>query len=315
LSLTTDEDENPRIIKDIWDAILGDDWIYGIVWGKPRTGKTTLKMDLGFNVYKDWDQVLQSIIFNLSGLLYRMEKGEPCRILTRNLLHNRVPYLILDDWGANANKAKTQHEPAWDLVKGAWDTYATKIGTVFASMNTPDEITLQLQNKYTHELYLPAKGTAKYDCVDWEQNFRGWQPRQDKHWIQTFYFPPAPSDVYKEYDENRMSLVDELNVLIRDKIAETETDRTIKRMNNDDINLLEIVQQRGLLPYTFFRDSENTHLKDALIRCKARSLLLAVRKNQNYSYDLTDMGLEILNAIHLQTADKDQLKKDLKAHD
>lgn len=64
-------------------------------------------MDLAFNVYKDWDQVLAAFVYNLMGLLYKMEHGIPCRIVTRNGLHDRVPILMPDDLGAHGNKAKT----------------------------------------------------------------------------------------------------------------------------------------------------------------------------------------------------------------
>lgn len=311
MSIETKDNETPQVVKDMWDRILNDKWMYAVAWGQPRTGKSVLAMDLCYNVYKDWDQVLQSFVFNLAGFLYKKNKGEPCKIMTRNKLHDRVPMLIGDDWGAQANKAKTRHEPAWDLVKGAWDTYGTKIAIFLTTMNTPDEITQQLQNKYTHELYLPTRGEVKYDSVDWEQDFRGWKPRQDKEWIQTFKFPDVPLDVYKEYDEMRQSLVDELDTLIMDKMAESETERTIKRMNKDDINLLEIIQQKSLLSYDFFRKEENEHLKDALKRAKARSLVIPVRKNSNYAYELSDFGIQLLETIQLQTADPKQLKRNL----
>jgi hypothetical protein len=297
LSKLEDERNKPRLIKDLWDAILEDGWMWIVVWGKPRSGKSTVQMKCAYEVYKDWDLVLQSFVYNLAGILYKMNNGIPTRITTRNMLHNRVPILLPDDFGATGNKAKTQHEPAWDIFKGTFDTLATKIGVLMASMGTPTAPTQQLQEKYTHEIYVPEKGTAKYDVVGWQQNYSGWQPKQDKNWIETFDFSPAPLDVYKEYDVVRMSLVDELVQLIQDSMAESQVLSTIRRLQQIDIDFMETVQTKGLVSNEWINRPENQKYKDALMRGKARSLIVPVRKGTVYYYDLTDLGLEVLTTI------------------
>jgi hypothetical protein len=272
-------------------------------------------MDIAYNIYKDWDQVLGCFVFQLAGLLHNMHDGNPCRILTRNKLHNRVPLLIGDDWGANSNKAKTQHEKAWDLVKGAWDTYGTRLGVFLANMNQPDEITLQLCNKYTHEIYIASRGVAKYDKIDWEQNYKGWQPRHDKDWQQTFKFPSVPEDIYKQYDEMRMALCDELDVLIQDAIAETETEKVIKRATPRDIELLETLNLKGMISKDWFSSPDRVELKEALKKAKARGLVTTVRKGTNYWYDLTTFGTQVLDTIIKENTDPSDLKREIKRTD
>ena len=113
--------KKPKLIRDVWDAILNDKWMWIVVWGKPRCGKTTLQMQTAYEVYEDWDKVLKSFVWNLSGLLYKMDKGEPELIPTLNKLHMRIPILLYDDWGAHSNKAETQYDRAWDIFKGGFD--------------------------------------------------------------------------------------------------------------------------------------------------------------------------------------------------
>jgi len=284
------------VVKDMWDAILGDSWMWMVVWGKPRSGKTTVQMQLAYAIYKDWDHVLQSFVYNLAGLLYKMDNGIPCRIMTRNAFHDRVPILLADDFGAGANKAKTQHEPAWDIFKGMFDTLATKIAVLIASMGSPSAMTQQIANKYTHEIFVTAKGCAKYDEVDWYQNYQGWQAKQNKKWIQTFDFYPIPEDVYKEYDGMRLSLVDELEQLIKDKMAESQLLLTMKRMQEVDFEFIQILYNRGGVSNDWMNQPEHKKYKPSLMRSKARSLAIPLRKGTAYWYDISDLGLEVLNA-------------------
>ncbi len=285
------------LMHDIWSAILQDSWMWVVVWGQPRTGKSTILLTTGYGIYQDWDMTLQAFVFNLNGLLYKMKKGEPCRLPTLNGLHMRVPILFLDDFGAQCNKAKTQHEPAWDIFKGAFDTLATKVGVLMASMGSPAGATQQIQEKYTHEVYLDHKGHAKYDVVDWQQNYYGWQVRQDKTWLHSFTFDPIPMDVYKQYDEMRLSLVDDLIQQIDDSQIENEGLKTFRRLTTDDVQLIEMLAQRGSIPWAWFADAHNEKWKEVVKRCKARGIVVPVPHGTAYWYDLTDFGYNMLGLI------------------
>lgn len=261
------------LLRDVWRAILDDSWMWIVTWGKPRTGKTTVQLKVGFDVYQDWDLVLQAFVFNLNGILYKMKKGEPCRIRTTNELHERIPILFPDDFGAQCNKAKTQHEQAWDIVKGAWDTLGTRVGVMMASMGSPSGVTLQLQEKYTHEVYLESKNHAKYDKVDWQQNFSGWQAMQNKTWLHEFDVEYAPVEIYRKYDEMRQALVDELLQQIDDAQIENEGIKVLRRLQQIDVDLIEEFQKQGAIPRDWFYMPEHEKYQEVLSRCKTRGSL------------------------------------------
>jgi len=288
--------EQPKLVTDIWDTILDDRWMWIVVWGVPRCGKTTVALNVAYWVYKDWDKVLQSLVFNLSGLLYKMEKGEPERVWTLNKLHNRIPILLYDDWGGSSNKAITQHDKAWDVFKGSFDLLGTQLAVLMATMVDPNEPTLQLKNKYTHEVWIPIRGIYKYDEVGWQQNFYGWDPMNKKDWLESQAFDTIPRDVYKEYDDMRMSLVPEAFQRIKDAMTEN-LEWTLKRLQPLDIQLLELIQAKGPVYYKTVTEEMGANAKNALVRCKARNLVIPVRKEKYYRYDLTDLGYEALQAL------------------
>jgi hypothetical protein len=301
----------PRVVIDVWDAILGDSWENIVVHGKPRTGKTTCQMDIAYAVYGDWDYVLQSFIYNLSGIIYHMDHGIPCRIWTRNLLHNRVPLIMPDDFGANFNKAITQHTPAMDIFKGMMDTLGTSFAIFLSSMGTANSLTQQLTDKYTAEVFVAKKGIGKYDKVDWEQSFKSWSPRTKKKWQDSFEFDLIPMDVYKEYDENRLALVEELKQQMKDCMVDNDSTRIIKRLDQIDIDFLDLINLMGTLDRHWVQNHPT--LNDVLKKAKARSLVIPVKKHGTtaYCYDLTDLGFEVLKII-MGTRTEQQQKAKLK---
>jgi hypothetical protein len=129
---------------------------------------------MSYWVYRDWDLVLNSVCFDLATLLHKIKRGEPKRFPTYNKLHDRVPFLILDDAGANLNKARTQFERSMDWFKGGFDTLGTRRGVLCANMVSPNSLTSQLTNKYNHEIYVHSRGKAKYDKVHQQQDYRSW---------------------------------------------------------------------------------------------------------------------------------------------
>ena len=299
----------PRVVIDVWDAILEDSWENIVIHGKPRTGKTTCQMDIAYAVYHDWDMVLQSFVYNLSGILYHMDHGIPCRIMTRNRLHNRVPLIMPDDMGAQMNKAVTQHTPAFDIFKGMMDTLGTAFGIFLSSMGTANSLTQQLTDKYTAEIFIAKRGVAKYDKCDWEQSFRSWAPRTKKKWQDTFTFDNVPTNVYLEYDEHRLALVEELKQMMKDAMVDTDSARIIKRMDSIDIEFLDLIQLKGPLDKNWIRLPENTLLLEVLKKSKARSLVIPAKKigtSDAYCYDLTDLGFETLKLIMKQRSEQQQ---------
>lgn len=299
-----DMQEEPKLIQDIWNTINNDGYAWIPVWGEGRCGKTTLAMLIMFKIYKDWDDVLGAITFDLTGAIYRMKKGLP-RLFPTVIkpIHMRVPILTMDDFAAKGGKAKTQHEKAWDLFKGGFDTLGTRIGVILATMINPRSPTQQLMEKYTHEIYVQRVSddvrVYKYDKCSSEQDYSGWHSRLDKDWKETQEFGKVPLDVYKQYDEMRMSLVDEVFEGIEEQMVEDSLSQILKRIEPIDIDLLNLIKQLGPVYDRKIKEQLGSRYRQAMIRCKNRSLVTPIRrKGHYYHYDITDLGLEVLKAVN-----------------
>jgi hypothetical protein len=290
-------------IKELFRIIDEDEYAWVACWGPPRTGKSMLCLLTGYWIYKDWNDVLNSITFNLNGVLYKLINGEPRKFPTRNGYNKRIPYLFIDDFGANCNKAITQYNRGWDLFKGAFDTLGTMVAVLMANMVKPDEATLQLTQKYTHELWVHHRGKAKFDTVQEEQSYSNWQTRQKKDWFEDFTFGVVPEWVYEEYNKMRVQLAREALFNIQETIAVNEVELILKRIQPADKLLLF-----GLADYGKLYDKKAIKImggakghEEAIMKCKAKGIILSERqKNNYYKYTLTGLGHDVIAALKEQ---------------
>lgn len=287
------------LVRDLYNIIHNDMYAWIVCWGPARTGKSTLCLLLAYHVYKDWDKVLDCIVFNLNQLLYKIEQGVPELWPTHNMLHRRIPLTIWDDYACHAGKAKTQHERSFDIFKGAFDSLGVKMGVLIANMVTPSSPTAQLVEKYTHELFVYSRGRCKYDRVKHQQDYYNFRTRQNKEWLCDFEFEEIPMDVFKQYDEMRCSLADEVLVSIKDVMAITEVDTIVKRIKPTDMNLLRLIDEKGPTYSKAILEELGSEGKQALVRLKARGLIVPRRESSHYyKYDMTDLGVSVLETLN-----------------
>jgi len=174
-------------------------------------------------------------------------------------------------------------------------------------MIEPTSPTEQLLLKYTHEIMVEIldDGTRiyKYDKCTRQQDYRGWKHRQKKDWIEEQEFGAIPLDVYEQYDEMRLSLVDETFVSVIDSMAEDNVDYAIKRMGALDFQLLDSIMKLGPINYHRMQNELGKEGKNVLSRCKARGLVVANRKSETYYvYDITDLGIEVARAYETKAS-------------
>lgn len=287
------------LAKDLYDAALNDDFTFFCVWGPPRSSKTTLAGWMLYSLYKDWNKVLLALAFDLSQVIYRLREGLPERWWTRNGFHHRVPGVVWDDFGLKSNKAETQYDKSFDLFKGGFDALGTKLANLIITLVDPNEPTLQLVSKYSHEIQVVRKGHYKYDVVEWEQNYHGFKTRVKKHHRENGTFQPWPSEVYREYDQIRMSLCDETFQRIDDATVLNSLDAALHLIRDEDVELLHLIQRKGPISHYIANKELGTNAKDILVRNKSRGLVMPLlRGTNNYDVELTTLGRQVLAALN-----------------
>ncbi len=303
------------IVRFTWGNILYNRWAHGACWGQSRTGKSSAVLQLMFCVYHDWDAVLKATCFGLDNVLYKMNNKIPYGIVERiDKIYDRVPILMADDSGSINNKSITQSDESFNFLKGGLDLWGTRLSNLWHTMNQPSELTAQINQKYTCEMYIETRGIAKFDTCKWRPNYHGWVPNQTKKWKHTFPYEKVPSDVYQQYAGMRDEWIDYINQQYNDRQAETLINKLIERSEPIDYEYLEIFKKFS--PLSSYQ-VETTYKMDMEVvkRLKHRNLLnTTANLTKHYDYDISNLGLELLKAKTI-TDDPTEYKKDLRKND
>lgn len=305
VKVPTYEDKNGEIklvsiYNDLNEVLLTDDWASISCWGKQRSGKSTVALWIAYFVWRMmkpnlteselWNRVYESIVFNLSQLLYKMRSPNMSRVWDLRRKHYRIPVFIWDDFGVHSNKAITQHDSAFDEFKGAFDALGTKFAILIFTMVNPDAPTTQLQCKYTHEIFVKKRGLFKYDVVDWQQDYRGTRAKRKKDWQQEITFKRIPDLRFDPYDEMRNQLADEAIQRCEDKMSEG-IPVLLKKLDEPEITILKDIIGTGPIS----ESNRSKYDKKAIIKLKAHQLVLPVeRKGHHFSLDVTNLGLDVV---------------------
>jgi len=95
------------------------------------------------------------------------------------------------------------------------------------------------------------RGTYKYDRWRQLQDFRGFRSKGSKVWLDIQDFAEIPMSVFKQYDELRQSLADEIMVAIEDTMAETEIGSVKKRLQPEDLDFeADRIERSSIILYS-----------------------------------------------------------------
>ena len=294
--------------KYILRTIENDDFKFIVIWGPLRKGKSTLALDISYIVYdEDWNKAWASVVMQLSEFIYKLKMKIPEGRWDKKKYHYRVPLSLYDDMASWLNKAATKNDPMMDSFKQYLPTIGTHLGILLGTMDRPENLTQQLVLKYDIDILVSTRGKFKADKVAWMKDYYGWKPIHHKRHIVYGEFYEVPEDVYRQYDERRMSLSEELRESILDNMMRSKS-WIMKMLDEEDLIILRIIKDTGTpTPSVIIKRVGNEiYNRDRIQKLRRLGLVFPVYMDKNgkvmspygtLRYTLTDFGLRILDEV------------------
>lgn len=185
--------------------IMGNDGFTGaIIYGKQRIGKSSYAMQIGYDIYKNWDDVVKYTFFKLDDLISFLKN------LTAT--HGYIPYMIVDDAGVHLSK-HTYYSNRMDaqFLSNLFDVVGVAVKSIVFTTPDPGNI-LKAIRRYE---FLRVKIIKRGD--DHRRLARGYRnimlPSgmfRIKTDFMDSYKVMLPDDIYKEYSKVRWGYLEEV---------------------------------------------------------------------------------------------------------
>ena len=186
--------------------IMGNDGFTGaIVYGKQRIGKSSYAMQIGYDIYKDWDDVAKYTFFKLDDLISFLKD------LTAK--HGYIPYMIVDDAGVHLSK-HTYYSNRLDaqFLSNLFDVVGVAVKSIVFTTPDPGNILKAIRRYEFLRVKIIKRGDDGYRRL--ARGYRNLMLPSGTFRIKTdfvdSYKVTLPDDVYKDYSKVRWGYLEEV---------------------------------------------------------------------------------------------------------
>lgn len=174
------------------------------LWGVQGAGKSSRMLQIGYWVYKDWDTVLENIVFKPNEFVKRLESTPP---------KTRIPCLLWDDIGVHYTSSTFKTNISqYQAVDATWAAIRTRCNVIVLTIPLIDRLAKNIKDNITFEVYIGrnqmelTQRIVRLPGIDQiESNlFKIVVEKPD-----TFDLYEVPEDVFKKYWEMRLRLTKE----------------------------------------------------------------------------------------------------------
>lgn len=230
------------------EAVENEGYETVCLWGVQGSGKSTRALQMAYWIYRDWERVLDHVIFRPSELVDRVDAipdGE------------RIPCLVWDDIGVHypSSKFKTDIQ-VYEAIDSTWAAIRTKVAVMIVTIPLFNRLAKNVKDNVTFEVFLGRNqkeiikrlfylpGTERI-----EANFF----KVTVEWPEIFDLYRVPKPIWERYWTLRLKLTREAIENLKG-VAEPEADETfttvweVAKELSVSANTLQQMGSRGLIP-------------------------------------------------------------------
>jgi hypothetical protein len=195
-----------------------------LLWGVQGSAKSNRTLAQGYWIYGDWDLVLKRLAFKPSSTEGRLGL---LQLLKKIPQGQRLPWVGWDDVTVHYPSSSWRTDiQKYEAIDSAWAALRTKVSIV--SLNGPliDRFAKNLKDNVTIEVFI---GRNQVEIIERYIRLPGLHQVESNFYkvqvepLKKFDIYEVPTDVFKEYWQERLALADEAleklgNVFTRDEI-------------------------------------------------------------------------------------------------
>jgi len=216
------------------DAIENHGWESLCIWGPKGSLKSNLMLQLGYLIYKDWDLVLNHVVFRPRDFI-RITEGE-----------GRIPCIMWDDIGVHLPRTLYfTDRKLWSRLKSNWDAFRPKLSVFLCTTPRKEKVASFIIDDLSGEVLLGKRvGEVlinKYDFQRWLWQFDFIKPTKSRFSMVQVekeplpgtpklsyglkdklerVLPGIPTDVFQRYYAERIELANEARLKLARQVRD-----------------------------------------------------------------------------------------------
>jgi hypothetical protein len=217
------------------------------VWGEQGSYKSNRLLQQGYWIYKDWDMVLDNLVFKPLELKAKL-KALP--------MGQRYPWIGWDDVGVHYTSSTFRiNIDEYSAIDAVWASLRVKCSVVTLTIPNISRLARNLKDNVSHECYLGPNAMEQVQRIVRLQSFKQMEAETFKVLIERGPFEPykVPRDVFSEYWERRLVLTEEALDLM-DEVTGPESTKgytavwDLQDQCSLSANSIQQMGSRGVLP-------------------------------------------------------------------
>lgn len=175
-----------------------------IIWGVQGSGKSSRMLQMLHWIYKDWDVVLDSLVFKPSEFVERLESiGD----------NERMPAIGWDDIGVHYTSSTFKTDiKQYEAIDQTWAAIRTKVNVIIVTIPIIDRLAKNVRDNMTFEVFL---GRNQKEMISRIYRLPGLKREYSNFFkvglekARTFNLYDVPPDTWLKYWTKRIKLTNE----------------------------------------------------------------------------------------------------------
>lgn len=210
--------------------------IAAVIYGKQRLGKSMYALKVGYDIYEDWDKVLENTIFTMKDVVKTIGNAVKSDSV--------IPYLIWDDSGVYGSKYTFfTNKKTTLLLQGLFDVVGTAVkGFVMTTPNSGN--LLKSIREYQFYRIKIIKANSRQDRIAKGYSTDQWPSGTLRmhNDFEDHYNNIIPDDVYQRYIKTRKDYLRDSLKNLDDVLRDMEEDpSSVGLVDNEIDNMYEEV--------------------------------------------------------------------------
>jgi len=212
------------------------DMVGGVIYGMQRSGKTMYSLLVMYDIYRDWDIVLDNVFFNLEELISAIKN----KVLKNFSKEKQLRVICWDDAGVHGSKYLFfRSRQLTEYLQNLFDVVGIAVKAILITTPSPENLLKAIRGYEFYRVKIVKLQNENRVAIGYRSMLLPSGKMVIRRVFEDYYNLRIPNDVYNEYFERREQYLEEAITALEDFLKKPEEEkrsrRRRKRVKEEDV--------------------------------------------------------------------------------